>query len=118
MKTLAEIFEDHYQNWKSFIRNDAVFVSSLDEDYINNHHFQAIVDLGEAALPYIVEKLRTDEDAHFLIHAMEQITHKRFTPSEIAAAQASFGSPLGNQGFAAMWVDWWSKQSGKAESER
>lgn len=116
MKNIDEVFEDYYQKWKSYTQSGTVALSSSDEDYINNPHFQAIVDLGENAVPYIIQKFQTDENAHFLIHALERITHKRFTPTEIAAAQARFGIPLGNQGFAAMWQEWWKKQTSR-ESE-
>lgn len=111
MKNIDEAFEDSYQKWKSFIQSDAVALSSRDEDYVNNPHFQAIVNLGKEAVPYIIQKLQTDESAHFLIHALESITQHQFTPAEVAAAQARSGAPLGNQGYAAMWQDWWNKQS-------
>jgi hypothetical protein len=111
MKSSAETFEDYYQRWKSFIENDAISLSSRDDDYINIPQFQAIVDLGPEAVPHIIEKLQTDEGAHFLIHALERITHKRFTPKEVKAAQARYGETLGNQGLAAMWVDWWKEHA-------
>lgn len=110
MKNIAEAFEDRYQAWKSFTQGDEVSLSSFSKDYINNPHFEAIVDLGPEAVPYIIKKFETDDSAHFLIHALERITHKSFTPEELAAAQARYGSPLGNQGFAAMWRDWWNEQ--------
>ena len=66
--------------------------------------------MGEEALPYIFEKLDTDEDAHFLIHALNKITNKRFTIEEINAAKAHYGSILGNQGYAVMWRTWWDEQ--------
>ncbi len=109
MNDIAETFGNYYQRWKSFTQNGAISLSSRDDDYINNPHFQAIVDLGPEAVPHIIEKLGTDEDAHFLIHALERITNKRFTPNEVKAAQARYGETLGNQGFAAMWKDWWNK---------
>ena len=116
MKNIAEAFEDYYQTWKSFTQSDDVVLSSFSEEYINNPHFQAMVDLGPEAVPDIIQKLQTDESAHFLIHALERITHKRFTPAEMATAQARYGAPLGNQGCAAMWQDWWNKQhAGEAE---
>ena len=116
MKNIGEVFEDYYQKWKSFTQSDPVALASSDEDYINNPHFQAIVDLGEDAVPYILHKFKTDESAHFLIHALEGITHHRFTPAEMTAAQTRYGAPLGNQGFAAMWRDWWNTHhSGESE---
>lgn len=110
MKNTAAVFENHYQKWKSFIRSKPIALMSSDDAYVNNSHFQAIVDMGKEILPYIVEKLETDEEAHFLIHALERITNKRFTPEEIEAGKARYGEPLGNQGYAAMWLDWWDEQ--------
>lgn len=110
MKTSAEVFEEYYQQWQSFSQSEAVVLSSRAEDYLDSAPFQAIVEMGEAAVPYIIEKLQSDESAHFLIHALERITQKRFTPAEIAAAGSRYGTPLGNQGFAALWCEWWDKQ--------
>jgi hypothetical protein len=116
MKNIAAEFERHYQDWKTFIASGDLVLSSISEDYTNNPHFQAIVDLGPDAVPYIIEKFDTDEEAHFLIHALERITNKRFTSSEVEAAQARYGETLGNQGFAAMWKDWWiKKHSGESK---
>jgi hypothetical protein len=112
MKDAAEIFEDHYQRWKSFCQSEAVRLESSDEAYINNAHFEAMVDMGEEAVPGMIEKLRSDEAAHFLVRALERITNKRFTQEEIEAARSRYGAPLGNQGYAAMWVDWWDRQRG------
>jgi len=113
MTDVAQKFEDYYQRWKAFAQSEAVSLSSADEDYLKDPNFDAIVELGYAAVPYIIDKLETDEIAHFLIHALERITHKQFSPTEIEAAEASYGSPLGNQGYAALWRDWWQRQDKK-----
>ena len=110
MKNSAFVFENRYQQWRSFCQSGTTRLSSISDPYINNSYFQAIVDIGDEAVPYIIEKLQTDEDAHFLIHALERITKKRFTPEEIRVAQTLYGTPLGNQGYAVMWRDWWTKQ--------
>ncbi len=110
MRSTAATFEDYYKKWKSFIQSESVALMSSDDAYVNNPHFQEMVDMGEEALPYIIEKIETDEEAHFLIHALERITNKQFTPEEIEAGKARYGRPLGNQGYAAMWLDWWNEQ--------
>jgi hypothetical protein len=69
--------------------------------------------MGEAAVPHIIAKLQTDEGAHFLIHALERITNHRFTPEEVEAAQRRYGKPLGNQGYARLWTDWWNQKEKK-----
>lgn len=119
MKDTRNEFENYYKQWKTFCQSNAVALMSSDDAYVNNPHFQAIVDMGEQALPYLFEKLQTDEDAHFLIHALERITNKQFTPEEIEVGQARYGAPLGNQGYAAMWQDWWNEQqAGKQGKSR
>jgi hypothetical protein len=115
MSSINEIFEDYYRKWKAAIQKDEVTLSSRSEDYINNPDFEAIVDLGPEAVPYILAKLQTDEDAHFLVYALERITNKKFTNDELAAARERYGAPLGNQGLAAMWQEWWDKQRSSDE---
>ena len=113
MESTWEAFEAHYRKWKAYIRSDAVVLASFDEAYVANPSFQAMVDIGPDALPYLIEKLRTDEEAHFLIHVLSEITKKRFTPEEIAMAQVRYDTPLGNQHYAAMWLDWWAEHGTK-----
>jgi hypothetical protein len=112
MESTAERFEELFRRWMSVSRTDARSLISSDQAYTENPEFEAIVSMGEAAVPYIIAKLEADADAHFLIHALERITSKRFTRDEIEAAEPRYGKPLGNQGYARMWIDWW-KQAGK-----
>ncbi len=109
----AVTFEKKYQEWKSYCVRPEVAEQSSDAAYINNAPFQDIVALGDQAVPYIIEKLRTDPEAHFLIHALERITHHKFTAEEIEAAKKKYGTPLGNQGYAKMWIDWWEAKQNK-----
>lgn len=73
MPDMHNLFEERYQQWKSFINTGTLSLSSSSDDYINNEQFQSIVDLGGEAIPFIIEKMKTDEDAHFLVHALERI---------------------------------------------
>ena len=110
---MRETFEDRYRQWKAFIAgDDAISLSSSDAPYVSNPQFEAIVELGEPAIPFILEKIRTDDDAHFLVHAIERITGKRFTPRELEEGGRRHGSPLGNQGYAALWEEWWRERGG------
>lgn len=111
MRSTADVFEELYAKWKSFIANDANPLSSSDADYIRNPQFEAIVQLGEGAIPLILEKLRTNDSAHFLVHALGRIAGDPFTPGEIADAQRRYGAPLGNQGYARLWQEWWGRRS-------
>jgi len=73
MPGMDSLFEERYQQWKSFIHTGTLSLSSFTDDYINNEQFQSIVDLGPEAIPFIIEKMKTDEDAQFLVHAIERI---------------------------------------------
>jgi hypothetical protein len=108
---LDKVFEQRYQNWKAFINAGTLSLSSSSDDYINNIQFQSIVDLGSPAVPFIIHKLKTDDNAHFLVHALEKITKHRFTDDEIAAARKRYGIAFGNQQLAEMWMNWWESRS-------
>lgn len=87
-------------------------IQSDDAYYSNNVHFQAIIDLGDAVIPFVIETLKEhDEYSHFMVNALQKITNYRFNQQEIAAAELLFGHPLGNQIFAYLWIGWWRKKS-------
>lgn len=108
---LASTFEKAYQEWKAYCARPEIAEYSSDAAYVNSLTFQAIVELGVEAVPLIIGKLKGDPEAHFLIHALERITGKNFSPEEIEAAHRRFGSPLGNQGYARLWIDWWETEN-------
>ena len=108
-ETIGERFEQLYGEWSSYVQQNILY-SSSDRDYIQNPHFDAIVALGSDALPFIMEKLRSDEHAHFLIHALARITGKQFSPEEIEAYRSPADGPLGNQAFVQLWLSWWDSQ--------
>jgi len=107
---MAWKFEQRYQNWKSYIAGPVMMESSSDANYINNAEFRELVALGPEALPFFIDKLENDPEAHFLVHALPQLTGKTFSADEVAAAAAQQGVPLGNQGYARMWIDWWKRE--------
>jgi hypothetical protein len=109
MENPAERFEELFQRWSASSETGLRSLSSSSSSYTENPEFEAIVDMGEAAVPYIIAKLETDAGAHFLINALEKLTNKRFTPEEVEAAERLYGKPLGNQGYARMWIDWWKQ---------
>lgn len=104
------IFENYYQQWKAFCQSDLIVLSSSDDVYINNPHFKSIVNMGEEVVPFLMEKLQTDGEAHFLIHALAQITNHQFTSEEIKSVQANYGTPIGNQAYSKLWLSWWDQQ--------
>ena len=109
--TIEQEFNQRYEAWKVYIEEDLTLgLLSSDEAYIDNEPYQALVSLGEAAIPFMVEQLLCDEAGHFLIQALAEITGYEFSEEEIEAAELLFGRPLGNQAMAAMWIGWWRKQ--------
>jgi hypothetical protein len=115
MTTTADQFEERYARWKAFVESHADPLSSSDADSIRNPEFDAMVALGEPSIPHILRKLRTDDGAHFLVHALERITGHQFAEEDVRAAQRRHGAPLGNQGYAEMWQEWWRGRGGADE---
>jgi hypothetical protein len=103
-------FENAYVKWRSYCEQAGVAEYSSDQPYIDNPPFRDIVALGPTVVPLIIGKMKSDPAAHFLIHALEQITGRRFSPQEIEIAKQKYGSPLGNQGYVRMWIDWWERE--------
>ena len=106
-EAVGEQFEQLYRAWSNDVQHNMNPYSSSDRDYIQSPHFDAIVDLGSEALPFIMEKLRWDEHAHFLIHALARITGKHFSPEEVAASRSPADGPIGNQAIVQLWLSWW-----------
>lgn len=107
MDTLRDTFEQHYRRWKAHAEDDALALSSSDVAYTDNPPFRAMVEMGWPAVPYLIEKLRTDDGNHFLIHALAEITGHRITLEEARAAQGDPGAVPGNQAYVACWLAWW-----------
>lgn len=67
---LEQRFNYHYDRWIL----DTGPLSSIHA-IIDNEHFRQIVKMGKPAVPYIVEKMKTDQSLVYL--ALEQIFHER-----------------------------------------
>ncbi len=108
------IFTDRYERWRAYINRPTIdFFSSADAPQVENEPFREIVALGPEAISFIMQRLLCDEEGHFLINALAEITGHQFPDEEIKAAELLFGKPLGNQAMAAMWLGWWWKQQRK-----
>lgn len=108
---MEEEFNRRYAEWKAHIESDdSMALLSSDDAFIDNAHFRRIVALGDAAIPHILPRLLCEEEGHFLVHALAEITGHDFSEQEYRAAEQLFGKPLGNQAIAAMWLGWWGKQ--------
>lgn len=57
---LKTVFENHYQSWKAHCKK--VETSSLIEDRFDSPDYRAIVSLGPAVVPYIIEKMHEDKE--------------------------------------------------------
>jgi hypothetical protein len=108
MQSIRDGFEALYREWKEQVDSGSVSLSSSDDAYVAVPAFRAMVALDQAAIPFMIEKLRTDEDAHFLIHALAEITGER--PPPPARADRAAEGPLGNRAQAAAWVAWWDER--------
>lgn len=102
-------FEQLYSEWSTYVRNMRSY-SSSDDDFVQNRYFDAIVALGSDALPFIMAKLKSDEYAHFLIHALTRITGKHFSLEELDAYRTLADGPSGNQAMVEVWLSWWVAQ--------
>src|ERR1700730_6830118 len=58
-------FERLYRTWHR--QSDAIRYSSNTGDYIKLPAYRGIVDLGQAALPFLEKKLTQDRDADFML---------------------------------------------------
>jgi hypothetical protein len=71
-RNTAGKFERLYRTWHR--QSDAIRYSSNTDDYIKLPAYRGIVDLGQAALPFLERKLAQDRDADFMLaHAVVEI---------------------------------------------
>jgi hypothetical protein len=110
MSSPASDFDEKFRQWKAFCARPEIAEQSSDGAYVDNAPFRAIVALGADVVPLIIDKLKADPDAHFLIHALEQITGKRLSAAQLDEGRRRYGSPLGNQGYAKLWIEWWDAE--------
>jgi hypothetical protein len=64
-RNMAGKFERLYRTWHR--QSDAIRYSSNTGDYIKLPAYRGIVDLGQAALPFLEKKLAQDRDADFML---------------------------------------------------
>ncbi len=71
-RNAAGKFERLYRTWHR--QSEAIGYSSNTGDYIKLPAYRGIVDLGQAALPFLEKKLTQDRDADFMLaHAIVEI---------------------------------------------
>jgi hypothetical protein len=64
-RNVADKFERLYRTW--YRQSEAIRYSSNTNDYIALPAYRGIVDLGQAALPFLEKKLTQDRDADFML---------------------------------------------------
>ncbi len=69
---LKRAFELHYDAWRK-----STMILSSAQAIVNNQDFQNIVSMGEAVVPFIVEKI--DREPSTLVWALNQIYNKKIT---------------------------------------
>ncbi|MCC6368245.1 MAG: hypothetical protein IT165_32365 [Bryobacterales bacterium] len=106
----AARFEEAYGRWLEYCKRPEIMEASTNSAYCDNDPFREMVALGEAAIPYIIGRLKSDEEAHFLVWALEEIAPGTFRAEDVERARARYGDPLGNQGRARMWIEWWEQR--------
>jgi hypothetical protein len=71
-RNAAGKFERLYRTWRR--QSDTIRYSSNTGDYIKLPAYRGIIDLGQAALPFLEKKLTQDRDADFMLaHAVVEI---------------------------------------------
>jgi hypothetical protein len=64
-RNASGIFERLYRTWHR--QSEAIGYSSNTRDYVALPAYRSIVDLGQAALPFLEKKLAQDRDADFML---------------------------------------------------
>lgn len=65
-------FRERLQAWKATWSRPGLLLSSDTHDYTQGPEFEAIVDLGPAAVPLVVEQLAHEPDGFVLLAALER----------------------------------------------
>ena len=93
-------FDRLYEEWLRFLESPELRHSSRPSDYARYPAYEGMVELGAAALPLIVEKLR--EGQFFLNTAMARITGMDL--------RRQMPPVTSEQEVARRWVQWWEER--------
>lgn len=88
---LRRAFQERLTAWKATWTRPDLVLSSDTNDFTRGREFEAIVDLGPAAIPLVLEQLAYEPDGFFLLAALER-WHER---DDLVATTAEF--PLESQ---------------------
>jgi len=96
-------FDALIEEWKKAVQDPAVRMSSRPKDYTDNEAYREIVQMGEDALPFIIEKL--EEGVFLLNQAALDIAGLRM--DDLVKENRKF---LGERQKSAAIVEWWKSQ--------
>lgn len=65
-------FRERLTAWKSTWTRPDLLLSSDTNDFTRGREFEAIVDLGPAAIPLVLEQMAHEPDGFFLLAALER----------------------------------------------
>jgi len=101
---IKERFDALFSEWEKVIDDPKIRISSRPRDYINNEPYKAIVNLGEVALPLIIEKLK--QGVFFMNQAVLDITGVKI--DHIIGKEKRFPS---EQEKSRLLIDWWKTRN-------
>ncbi len=104
-KVVKEKFDALFADWERVIQDPETQISSRPHDYADNEPFRGIVELGAAALPFIIEKL--EQGVFLLNQAVIEIAG--IDMDDILGKERRFVS---EQEKARLLVEWWRSQQG------
>ncbi len=96
-------FERYFKKWQELIKEPGLAISSVTNDYENNEPYKKMVNLGYAALPLFMEKLK--KGYFFLNQGVSDIT--KLKPQDILPKGQKM--PISEQGVSRLWLAWWAK---------
>lgn len=70
---LRSAFDERLAAWKATWTGPELAMSSDTRDYTRGPEFEAIVDLGPAVVPLVLEQMAHEPDGFFLLAALERL---------------------------------------------
>ena len=96
---VRDTFENRYQVWRAWVTAHPALST-----YTTSQEFQAIVELGPSAIPFLVEKIEKNPEDFHLEVAIHRIAKKRFDKTEWPQEKLGDAKTA-----AAMYVEWWKE---------
>lgn len=102
-----EQFFKVYQDWQNFLNSSDARVSSRTDDYILSEPYQAIIQLGEPVIPFLIAHMREGEQTSWQESQFFLWPAVRFlTGVDLSDKKGS----LGEQEMAHRYIEWWDEK--------